>query len=63
MKTCQSTDLESSLKEFVSCSLEQSCTNKDVEANLRILNSAWEAQKLLWKLRDSCIQEPSTANG
>jgi hypothetical protein len=52
MKNSSTADLESCLKDFVRWSLEQSYSNKQMQANIQILNCAWKAQKLLWKLRD-----------
>jgi hypothetical protein len=51
MQNSPAANLESSLKAFVNWSLEQSYSNHQIEANLQILNCAWKAQKLLWKLR------------
>jgi hypothetical protein len=45
-------NLESILKDFVSWSLEQSYLNQQHEDNLKILNCASNAQKLIWKLRN-----------
>ncbi|HEY9711780.1 MAG TPA: hypothetical protein V6D48_26465 [Oculatellaceae cyanobacterium] len=56
MSNSLTADLESSLKDFVDWSLEQSCSSHHLQANLKLLNCAWKAQKLLWKLRQFSTQ-------
>jgi hypothetical protein len=46
-----STSLEEQLTAFVQKSLADSYS-QDLDANLQQLDAAWEAQKLLWQLRD-----------
>ena len=46
-----SNNLEEELTDFVKKSLADSYC-PDIDANLQRLDRAWEAQKLLWKLRD-----------
>ena len=46
-----STSLEYQLTDFVQKSLADSYS-QDLDANLQQLDAAWEAQKLLWQLRD-----------
>jgi hypothetical protein len=62
MEKSLTADLESSLKAFVSWSLEQSYSNPQIYANLKLLNCAWKAQKLLWELRKFSTQYPSYTN-
>jgi len=47
-----STSLEEQLTAFVQKSLADSYS-QDLDANLQQLDSAWEAQKRLWQLRDN----------
>jgi hypothetical protein len=53
MKKSATSDLESSLKVFISWYLTQSSSNNQDNADIQLLDCAWEAQKLLWKLRYS----------
>ncbi|MEG3838747.1 hypothetical protein [Microcoleus sp. herbarium14] len=46
-----STSLEDQLTDFVKKSLADSYS-QDLDATLQQLDLAWEAQKLLWQLRD-----------
>ncbi|MEG3859005.1 hypothetical protein [Microcoleus sp. herbarium12] len=46
-----STSLEDQLTAFVQKSLADSYS-QDLDANLQQLDAAWEAQKLLWQMRD-----------
>jgi hypothetical protein len=46
-----STSLEDRLTAFVQKSLADSYSH-DLDARLQLLDAAWEAQKLLWQLRD-----------
>jgi hypothetical protein len=46
-----SNNLEEELTDFVKKSLADSYS-QDIDASLQLLDRAWEAQKLLWKLRD-----------
>jgi hypothetical protein len=46
-----STSLEEQLTAFVQKSLADSYS-QDLDASLQQLDAAWEAQKLLWQLRD-----------
>ena len=46
-----SNNLEEELTDFVKKSLADSYS-QDIDVNLQLLDRAWEAQKLLWKLRD-----------
>jgi hypothetical protein len=46
-----STSLEYQLTDFVQKSLADSYS-QDLDANLQLLDVAWEAQKTLWQLRD-----------
>ncbi|MEG4944162.1 hypothetical protein [Microcoleus sp. F4-D5] len=45
-----SSNLEVHLTGFVQKSLAESYS-QDIDANLQLLDRAWEAQKLLWQLR------------
>ena len=56
MQNSPTVGLESNLTAFISWSLEQSYSNSQIDANLKILNCAWKAQKLLWKLRKFSTQ-------
>jgi hypothetical protein len=46
-----STSLEEQLTAFVQKSLADSYS-QDLDASLQQLDAAWEAQKLLWQMRD-----------
>lgn len=46
-----SNNLEEELTDFVKKSLADSYS-PDIDANLQRIDQAWEAQKLLWQLRD-----------
>ncbi|MGL5065644.1 MAG: hypothetical protein ACRC62_37215 [Microcoleus sp.] len=47
-----SISLEVLLADFVQQALADSYSH-NIDANLRLLDVAWEAQKLLWKMRDN----------
>lgn len=47
------------LKAFVKSALQQSQAGKySIDQNLHLLDRAWEAQKLLWQLREAPQVEP-----
>jgi hypothetical protein len=50
-----SISLEVLLTDFVQKALADSYS-QDIDANLRLLDLAWEVQKFLWKLRDDSLQ-------
>ena len=50
-----SISLEVLLTDFVQKTLVDSYS-QDIDANLRLLDRAWDVQKFLWKLRDDSLQ-------
>jgi hypothetical protein len=50
-----SISLEVLLTDFVQKALADSYS-QDIDANLRLLDLAWDVQKFLWKLRDDSLQ-------
>jgi hypothetical protein len=50
-----SISLEVWLTDFVQKALADSYS-QDINANLRLLDLAWDVQKILWKLRDDSLQ-------
>lgn len=50
------TQMESSLQRFIAWALQQSLLeHKPQDDRLYLLNCAWEAQKLLWQLRQQFL--------
>jgi len=50
-----SISLEVWLTDFLQKALADSYS-QDINANLRLLDLAWDVQKILWKLRDDSLQ-------